>query len=112
MQHNFTRFSCYDTTANVDVNVSSFSLQIVIVGDPGSDDTKSLLGCVRRHFLPNQVLLLADNRAPGSYVKERLAILRTVEKKEDEATAYVCENFTCSLPTNSVEELEKQILGK
>jgi uncharacterized protein len=61
-------------------------------------DMPAMLAAIRRHFLPNTVILMA--RETG----------RSMPAIEDRATAYVCENYTCKLPATSVEELEKQLV--
>lgn len=84
--------------------------QIIIAGDRDSQDTKDLLKCVHSHYMPNKVLILCDGKQEG-FLASKLSVFKTLERKESKATAYVCENYTCSLPVNSVEELEK-ILSK
>lgn len=44
-----------------------------------------------------------------SFLKSKLDILQTLSKKDSKATAYVCENYTCSLPVTSPEQLSKLI---
>ena len=83
-----------------------FHFQIVIAGDRDAADTKDLLKCVHSHYMPNKVLMLCDGKE-DTFLASKLSIFKTLVRKEGKATAYVCENFTCSLPVNSVEELEK-----
>ncbi|XP_005092543.1 spermatogenesis-associated protein 20 isoform X2 [Aplysia californica] len=82
--------------------------QIVVVGDKDSEDTQNLLKVVHSNFLPNKVLLLSSGQA-DSFVGHHLEIISQLTKVDGQATAYVCENFACSLPVNSPEELEKQL---
>jgi hypothetical protein len=76
--------------------------QILIAGDKDSPDTQAILREVHKRFLPNKIVLLAD-RGP---VQERLApgleILETLSRLDGKATAYICENYVCQLPTNDV----------
>uniref|UniRef100_A0A8D0H399 Spermatosis associated 20 n=1 Tax=Sphenodon punctatus TaxID=8508 RepID=A0A8D0H399_SPHPU len=80
--------------------------QIVICGDPGGEDTKELLNCVHSVFTPNQVLMLADGDRAG-FLYRHLPFLSSLERKDGKATAYLCENFACSLPVTSAQELCK-----
>ncbi|XP_064636883.1 spermatogenesis-associated protein 20-like isoform X2 [Lineus longissimus] len=80
--------------------------QIIIAGDMDSPDTQALLKCVHSHFLPNKIVVLADNK-PENFLYKKLKILESLEKKEGKATAYVCQDFVCKLPVNTVEELEE-----
>lgn len=80
--------------------------QIIICGDPAEEDTQKLIGCVNSHFVPHKVLLLADGNKE-SFLYLNLPFLSTLEKQNGKATAYICENHTCSLPVTSIEDLKK-----
>jgi uncharacterized protein len=73
--------------------------QILIAGDPRSEDTRELLRQVNTRFLPNKILLLAD----GGTAQQQLAVwspfVAGAHRIKDRATAYVCENYVCKLPT-------------
>ncbi|XP_063446379.1 spermatogenesis-associated protein 20-like isoform X1 [Mytilus trossulus] len=86
----------------------STTKQIILVGDPGSEDLTALIDCVNSHFIPNKVLIKSDGQN-DSFLKSKLDILQTLTKKDGKATAYVCENYTCSLPVTSTEQLLKLI---
>lgn len=76
--------------------------QILIAGDQDSPDTQAILREVHKRFLPNKIVVLAD----GGPVQQRLApgleILETLSRLDGKATAYICENYVCQLPTNDV----------
>ncbi len=86
--------------------------QIVIAGDPGRKDTREMLKLVWSQFLPNRILMLAD----GSQGQRELAsiqpVVATMSRKDGKATAYVCENFVCKLPTNDPATAARLIEGK
>lgn len=42
-----------------------------------------------------------------NFLASKLSVFKTLERKGGKATAYVCENYTCTLPVNTVEDLEK-----
>jgi len=73
--------------------------QIVIAGLPGAEDTRTLLRLVWERFLPNRVLLLADGAAGQKQLAHWVPSLATVTRKQGHATAYICENYICNLPT-------------
>ncbi|HLY07872.1 MAG TPA: thioredoxin domain-containing protein [Planctomycetota bacterium] len=69
--------------------------EIVITGpDPGP-----LLAVVRRSFLPNKVLALADGKAAIPLLESRGPV-------QGKAAAYVCENMACKKPVTTPAELE------
>ena len=75
--------------------------QIVIAGQPGAADTAALLRAVHARFIPNKVLLLADGAAGQKFLAQHNALFTTLAPQHNQATAYICENFTCRLPTPS-----------
>ncbi|MHC4666229.1 MAG: thioredoxin domain-containing protein [Planctomycetota bacterium] len=80
--------------------------EIVIAGDPGQADTKEMLRTVRSRFLPRAVVLLHGAGKAGEAIEKEVAFLRGQVAIDGKATAYVCENYVCRRPVNSVSELE------
>jgi uncharacterized protein YyaL (SSP411 family) len=74
--------------------------QIVIAGNPSSWDTRELLQQVNARFLPNKILLLADGGAGQQQLARWLPFVQGARRIKDRATAYVCENYVCKLPTS------------
>lgn len=76
--------------------------QIIIAGKAGAEDTRRMLREVYSRFLPNKIILLAD----GDKAQERLAtylpFIKSITMLDGKATAYICENYTCKLPTTDV----------
>ncbi|KAK2876386.1 hypothetical protein Q8A67_020482 [Cirrhinus molitorella] len=83
--------------------------QIVICGQPDTEDTASLISCVNSLFLPHKVLMLADGNTEG-FLYKRLPVLSTLVPQDGKATAYVCENFACALPVTCPQELRRLLL--
>jgi uncharacterized protein YyaL (SSP411 family) len=73
--------------------------QIVIAGVPGADDTNLLLRLVWQRYIPNRVLLLADGAEGQKQLARWLPLLANVSRKQGRATAYICENYVCNLPS-------------
>lgn len=73
--------------------------QIVIAGRRDAPDTRAMIRAVHERFIPSKILLLADENAgrrPRDWHNEFIKTAGMIEKK---ATAYICENFVCQLPT-------------
>ena len=81
--------------------------QIVIAGDPGSADTQVLLQLVNQRFLPNKVVILANDGVEQKQLARWLPFLSGVTRKAGRATAYVCENYVCKLPTADPETMAR-----
>ena len=69
-------------------------------------DCTTLLEAVNSTYLPNKILIVHE---PGSksFLTEDLDVLSTVEMKNGKATAYVCKNYTCTLPTSDPMEVKR-----
>ena len=87
------------------------AFEITISGDLEEASTQAMVAAVRKPFLPNKVVLFH----PANDGKEAAALAKlapfTAEQLtlEGGATAYVCQNFACKLPTTDVEELQQQL---
>ena len=73
--------------------------QIIIAGDPNGADTRALLRLVHQRFIPNKILLLADGAQGQKHLAEWLPFIKSMGRKQGRATAYICENYVCKLPT-------------
>jgi uncharacterized protein YyaL (SSP411 family) len=83
--------------------------QIIIAGNPQREDTRKMLREVHRPYIPGKVVLLADGGAGQQFLIQFLPFLKTVKSLDGKATAYVCENYACKLPTTDVAVMLKQL---
>lgn len=58
-----------------------------------------MLRLVHDRFIPNKIVLLADGGAGQRILARWLPFLDSVSRKDGRATAYICENYVCRLPT-------------
>ncbi len=86
--------------------------QIIIAGDPVAGDTRSLLRLVYDRYLPNKILLVADGGEGQKRLAGWLPFVATMTRQQGKATGYVCENYTCKLPTTDAREVERLLEGK
>jgi len=70
--------------------------EVLIAGDPGREDTRALAAAARREFLPHRVLLQRPAQADPS----------------GRATAYVCRDYACRLPTSDPAVMLAQMRGE
>jgi uncharacterized protein YyaL (SSP411 family) len=81
--------------------------EVALVGDPAAGDTRALLEVVNQTYRPNQVVALAY---PGDgEVGQAIPLLADRHQIGGAATAYVCRNYTCKLPVNTPEALERDL---
>ena len=86
--------------------------QIVIAGRRDAQDTQKLLQVVHETFLPNKILLLADGAEGQQVLGRYLEFLHGLQPLGGKATALVCQNYTCQLPTTDPQALKRQLLSK
>jgi uncharacterized protein YyaL (SSP411 family) len=80
-------------------------LEVALVGDSASEDTRALLEVVQRLYRPALVMAL---KQPGEV--SPVALLEGRELLNERATAYVCRHFACRLPVNQAEDLREQLI--
>jgi uncharacterized protein len=83
-------------------------LEIVVVGDPGSEDTRALLAPLRRRFLPGATFAMRPPDA-GEEDIAGIPLLAGRTTLQGRATAYVCRRYTCRRPVDSAGDLEREI---
>jgi uncharacterized protein YyaL (SSP411 family) len=89
--------------------LNSKPMQAVIAGTRGAQDTAALIRVADRYLPPHSQFLLADGDENQRFLSEQLPFMENVSTLGDQATAYVCVDFTCSLPVTSPQSL-KQLL--
>ncbi len=82
------------------------SSEVVIAGELQAEDTKSLLSALRKEFIPSKVVIFRPTEESPEIIN--LAnYTRNMSNIEEKATAYVCKNFNCKLPTNDAGKMLK-----
>ncbi len=83
--------------------------EIIIAGKTEHADTKALLRQVHQRYLPKKVLLLADGDLGQRTLASYNAYFEGVAMRDGKATAYVCEDYVCRLPTTDAATLAQQL---
>jgi len=81
------------------------SLEVVIAGKTGADDTAALIATVRKMYLPQAAVLLVPPGKSGATIRKLAPFAQAYEPVEGKAAAYVCRDFTCQLPTTDPAKL-------
>ena len=79
--------------------------EIVIAGVPTGEDTGEMLNALRRHYIPNAVILLRPPDEESPDIVSIAPFTKDFKPLDNRATAYVCSNFTCHSPTTDVGEM-------
>ena len=82
--------------------------EIAIVGDAGDAGTDALLSEVSRRYLPNRVLVGSAGSGTAE-ARSGVPLLEDRDRVDGKPTAYVCENYACSLPVTEPAALAAQL---
>ena len=88
------------------------SYEVVIVGDIEKADTKNMLTALRKLFVPNKVVLFRPLTKDTLKIEEIAPFVNSLTSIGGKATAYVCSNYACKLPTNSSEQMIALLKGE
>ena len=85
--------------------------ELVIVGSREHSDTAALLAEVQQRFMPDTTLLLRsiDN---STTIDKLIPFIDGMNTINDQATAYLCQNFACQKPQNRPEALRRLLKTK
>jgi uncharacterized protein YyaL (SSP411 family) len=78
--------------------------ELVLAGDLQSDAMNEMRRLADEDFLPHLLVLHADPDMVNI-----LPFLKDYKALEEKPTAYLCQNFSCDLPTNRIEELKNSL---
>jgi uncharacterized protein YyaL (SSP411 family) len=87
------------------------TVDVVLVGEQSSAVAQAMADAVYRRYLPHRNIVWVDPQLPEN-VENVKRIGSDKPAVEGNVTAYVCRNRTCSLPVNSVYELEALLDGR
>jgi uncharacterized protein len=81
------------------------SYEVVIAGDSNAADTGFMLEALRKQFLPNKVVLFRASEKNASDISRFAEYAKNHISLNGKATAYVCLNYKCQLPTTDVGKM-------
>jgi uncharacterized protein len=80
--------------------------EVVIAGKHEAPDTEHMLEELWTYFIPNKVLVFRPE-GEDSEITNLATYTKTQVPIEGKATAYVCQNYECQLPTTDINEMLK-----
>jgi uncharacterized protein YyaL (SSP411 family) len=81
--------------------------EIVVIGGPDARDAGSLIATVRERFIPNKVVIAAED--PGPSEARRIPLLEGRGRIDGRPAAYVCRGGVCDLPVTEADDLREQL---
>ncbi|MBI4963384.1 MAG: thioredoxin domain-containing protein [Desulfomonile tiedjei] len=88
------------------------SREVVIAGKPGASDTEDMLRKLRALYLPNKVVVLRPTDETAEEIEAIAAYTHDQHSLDSKATAYVCRNYNCELPTADPKEMVELLEGR
>ncbi len=82
------------------------SSEIVVTGIENSEETAHMINRIRKVFSPDTVLLFRPSNNPLE-ISELVPFLKDLEPVDGKTTAYVCRDFTCSMPLTDPADVIK-----
>ena len=81
------------------------NFEVIISGVPDAEDTRAMVNAIRLHYTPDAVVIFrpSDEEDPG--ITKVAGFTRDIVTVEGRATAYVCTNYACDIPTTDPEEM-------
>ena len=80
------------------------SYELVIVGNPKDTDTIAMIEAIRKTYNPSKVVLLKGTDE-NSEIAEIAEFTKGQQAIEGKATAYVCLDHVCNLPTTEISKM-------
>jgi len=83
--------------------------EVVVVGDPMAPETKKMVQALGKLYAPHAVLLFKDSTGPADHISSLAQFTKGYNTIRGKATAYVCADFRCELPTVDVGEARQRV---
>jgi len=84
-------------------------IQVVVAAKRTDPQLAVFLGEIRRRFIPNRVVLLADGGDNQTWLQEHVEALRAMQPDPAGPTVYLCRNFTCELPVKDFAAMSARL---
>jgi uncharacterized protein YyaL (SSP411 family) len=81
------------------------SYEVVVAGNPHAEDTRAMTRELGRRFLPNKVVLLNPTDQESPAIAQLAKFTKNQSSIGGKATAYVCLNYNCKLPTTDINKM-------
>jgi uncharacterized protein len=86
--------------------------EIVIVGRPSADDTQEMLKEIRSRFIPNKIVVVKPTGHDSPDIVHFADFIKAQTSIGGKATAYICHNQTCDLPTTDAKKMVEILEAK
>ena len=88
------------------------SYEVVIAGDIQGEDTKKMLHVIGSKFIPDKIVIFLPSGTDLSEIMSIASFTRHQINVGNKATAYVCVNYNCKLPTTDIDNMLSLLSSK
>ena len=81
------------------------SYEVVIAGNQAENDTRAMVAAIRRRFTPNKIVILRPADEPSPDIDNIAPFASHNSALQGKATAYICLNYNCKLPTTDINAM-------
>ncbi|MCT8338083.1 thioredoxin domain-containing protein [Methanoculleus sp. Afa-1] len=81
------------------------NFEVIISGVPGAQDTKAMIDAIRSHYAPDAVVIFRPSDEEEPEITGVAGFTRDIVTIGERATAYVCTNYACDIPTTDPGEM-------
>ena len=81
--------------------------EVVIAGDARDESARAFLHRLRSRFRPYTIVLLVDSDDTRRKLLPMFPAIADMHQIDGKPTAYVCESYTCKLPTNDLSKFDE-----
>jgi len=79
--------------------------EVIVTGIPGREDTTAMIRAIRSRYTPDVVVIFRPAGVENPEIVEVAGFTRDIVMIEEKATAYVCTNYACDIPTTDIDEM-------
>ena len=81
------------------------SYEVIICGKSDSTDTKEMIDSIAGKFIPNRIIIFKPTGNDGQKITQIAKYTKDYKEINNKATAYVCIDYQCNLPTNNIKKM-------
>jgi len=79
--------------------------EVIIIGNPDKNDTKEMLSTLHQKYLPRKVVIFRSTENKVQEIDKMINFNLPSEKITEKATAYICKDYICMLPTTDIQKM-------
>ncbi len=87
------------------------SQELILISENESEELKKMISLINENFHPNLTVTVVTKKSEKEGIYEISPFLKDYQGVENKVTAYLCQNFKCSMAVFTRSDLEKLIFG-